>query len=195
MTRYAHGRKSDSKRRIVREASRLFRRKGSEGVGVAAIMDAAGLTHGGFYAHFSSKEQLLRESIVAAFEDTRERHIAAAQAAPREQRLATVVQRYLAAAHRDEPADGCALAALASDIPRHPKATRAVFARGVRSMASMLSDVAADGASEEKVLGIVCTLVGSLQLARAVDDPTLSDALLAAGRSAALAMAATVSGD
>jgi len=189
MTRYADGHKRESKRRIVREAARLFRRKGTEGVGVAAIMEAADLTHGGFYSHFASKEQLLREAITAGIDETRARHIAAADAGPADARLATVVRRYISATHRDDPGEGCMIAALGSEIPHHTKATRAVFTRGVQSMLAMLGDQAPSKMSEERLLGVLATMVGAVQLARAVDDPALSDALLAAGRSAALHLA------
>lgn len=169
---------AENRERILDEAARLFRERGLAGVGVDALADAAGLTHGGLYSQFGSKERLA----AAALE-----HALAGSAARmgRARSVADYAARYLSPAHRDAPGGGCALAALGCEVPRQGGAIRAAFTAGVRRMVDRLSALLpgdADGAREKDALAAAATLVGALVLARAVDDPVLSDRIMAAAR-------------
>jgi TetR/AcrR family transcriptional regulator, transcriptional repressor for nem operon len=170
--------------RILAEAGRLFRERGLAGVGVDALAEAAGLTHGGLYSQFGSKEQLAAEALTEVLARSAEA-LLPQDAGPRDAALETLVARYLSARHRDAPGGGCAMAALAAEVPRHGPVLRAALTAGLRSFADRLAGVIQRGrrqAPEDEALAVVATLVGSLVLARAVDDPALSDRILAAGR-------------
>ncbi|HVK79996.1 MAG TPA: helix-turn-helix domain-containing protein [Verrucomicrobiae bacterium] len=162
---------------IVTAASRLFREKGFDGVGVDAIMQAAGLTHGGFYRNFASKDALAAEAIDRAF----------AGASRDATSIRDYAARYLTPKHRDNPAAGCTFAALAGDVAREGKAVRHTFTQHVeayldRFVGWMEGRTAA--VRRKQAINALAGLVGALTLARAVDDPELSDEILAAARSA-----------
>lgn len=166
--------------RIVDAAARAIRRSGYHGTGVADIMKDAGLTHGGFYAHFDSREAMLAEAADRAGRESvalMERVVAAV---PPEQALATVLQAYLSKAHVEGVEAGCATAALCSEMPRQAPEVRRAATRRIKEMidlvARQLPDWGQPGA-HERALVTVATMVGALALARAVDDPKLSDAL------------------
>ncbi|MBB3932730.1 TetR/AcrR family transcriptional repressor of nem operon [Kaistia hirudinis] len=173
---------------IVEAASRLFRQKGLGGVSVPELMAAAGMTHGGFYGHFASKDALAAEAFGAAF-----RQMAAwtAQvtgeggAAGR----AAFVERYLSPEHRDHPEAGCAAAGLL-DFPRDTdnEAVRAAYVAGVEAMLGDVARMNGDDADARRTaLARLATLVGSLMLARATKGTPLSDAFLDAGKASLLA--------
>lgn len=167
-----------NRERILTEAARLFRERGLAGVGVDALADAAGLTHGGLYSQFGSKERLATEAL---------EHALAASAARtgRASSLGDYAARYLSAAHRDAPGGGCAIAALGCEVPRQTGAIRASFTAGVRGMVQRIGEllpVTPRGNREAEALATAATLVGALMLARAVNDPELSDQILAAAR-------------
>jgi len=175
---------------VIDVASRLFRARGFDGVGIADIMKAAGLTHGGFYGQFGSKEQLAAEASSAALSRTRKRWqsaLAADPAAP----MQAAASFYLTAAHRDHPESGCAFAALAADASRSGTEVKAAFEAGLERQVSVLQDaLLARGIPPEEAraqtLAAVSTLVGALALSRAVNDKSLSDEILAsAARSVA----------
>src|SRR5438477_605490 len=131
--RYGKEHKAETRKRVVEAAARRFRKNGIEATGVVELMADAGLTHGGFYAHFPSKEMLVRETIVAASEQSR-RHFQDQIDEAREQGrepLEQLVRGYLTTAHRDRPDRGCSIAALGSEIARHPRKTREVFTEGL----------------------------------------------------------------
>lgn len=192
MSRYEKGHKADTRRRVVEIAAGRFRSDGIDGVGVASLMADAGLTHGGFYAHFASKEALVKEAVVAAVagslafpggeEDTAE---------PLD--LRAYIDFYLSPAHRDRIATGCAMAALAPELARRPRATRNAFLKEAkRFIARIASGLPDGGGAEEKLAaayGVFAQMMGVLQLSRAVPDKTLSDQLLAVGRANALRLA------
>jgi AcrR family transcriptional regulator len=160
--------------------------------GIAGLMDDAGLTHGGFYAHFESKEALVREAIAAALDATRHRLDRAA--ARDDAGLEGLIRHYLRPAHRDNPAQGCALAALAAEIARHEPATREVFATRAEAFLDRIIAHLPEGAAEAKkspAIGILSVLLGALQLARVVTDAALSDQILESGIKAALTLAQT----
>jgi len=168
---------------IVEAAARLFRERGVDGVGVAEITRAAGLTHGGFYGHFASKEALAEEACAQSF-------AAVGQRLPErlvaEGGLDAFLAAYLSRRHRDEPGDGCPMAALASEIPRREDALQGRFGAGVAAYVDALADalhaqgIAAPEARGRAIL-LLAALVGGLALARATAraEPELSDELLA----------------
>lgn len=168
----------ENRERILDNAAQLFRERGFDGIGLNDLMQAAGLTRGGFYGHFGSKDDLAVEACARAMQANRE------QWKPQTDRsLGAWVEAYLSDAHRDHPGQGCALVALAGDAARGGPAVQAVFATGVQSLALALQPQmpAADEAGRrEQALALLSTLVGSLLLSRAVGDAGLSRELRAA---------------
>jgi TetR/AcrR family transcriptional repressor of nem operon len=156
-----------------------FRKHGFDGIGVSDIMKAAGLTHGGFYGHFASKEVLAAEACARARPDP----WASWMDAPPEGRLEGIVRSYLTPRHRDDRARGCLFAALGSDIVRQPRPVRRAFTERFRSKIDILRSLVpgrSAAARREKALATMAGLVGALMLARAVDDPALSEEILEA---------------
>jgi len=174
---------AENRARILTETARMIREAGIGGVGVDALTKAAGLTHGSLYSRFGSKERLVAEALAHALKTSDSRLLTELASGAPGQGLAAVVARYLSAKHRDAPGGGCALAALGPEAARQGGAVRQVFTRGVRGFAARLAAVIPDrGAQppEDAALATVAALVGALILARAVDDPELSDRILAA---------------
>ena len=162
--------------RILTEAARLFREHGLSGVGVDALTDAAGLTHGSLYSQFGSKERLAAEALSHARSISSARMSDAAT-------LDDYVTWYLSTDHRERRGDGCVIAALAGEIPRQGATIRRNFTDAVRAMAKQVASLMPGRRkAEDEALPIVATMVGALMLARAVDDPKLSDRILAAAR-------------
>ncbi|TCW00121.1 TetR/AcrR family transcriptional regulator [Biostraticola tofi] len=175
---------------IVATSSRLFRAQGLNGVSVNDLMAAVGLTHGGFYGHFASKDQLAAIACRQALDDSRARWQSACRQ-PDQDNLGNLAAFYLSAAHRDNIDDGCAITALASDVARESedKPVRAVYIDGVKSMLARLESFSNnDNQPEERqqALARLALLVGSLTLARATAGDPLSDAFLAAARQSLL---------
>jgi TetR/AcrR family transcriptional regulator, transcriptional repressor for nem operon len=191
--RYGKGHKDASRQRIMDVASERFRSDGIAASGLAAIMSDAGLTNGAFYPHFKSKAELVRESLSAAMDDQSNllREIIA------DGGLEAAIAAYLSPEHRDKPETGCTLAALLPELARQPLDTRNVYMErlldAVRAMASTLPAEAGDG--EAAAIGIYATLIGTLQLARAVNGTPLSDSILAAGVDATRKLAGSALGD
>ncbi|MEU9750620.1 TetR family transcriptional regulator [Streptomyces niveus] len=186
MGRVSKEQAQENRRRIVDTASRLFREQGTAGVSVADLMKAAGLTHGGFYKHFDSKEALVDEATARAFDgvgtgdrpdDDSNTDADTGEGAAKDARRA-FVENYLSPEHRDDMAGGCPTAGLATDMARGAtgSAARHTYAEGVREFARRMADDDDDG------LVRLSTMVGALILARAVNGDPLSDALLAAAR-------------
>jgi len=181
--RYDKGHKDASRRRIMDVAAERFRSDGIAASGLAGIMSDAGLTNGAFYPHFKSKADLVRESLAAAMDTQSEllRQVIS------EGGLDAAIATYLSPEHRDRPESGCTLAALLPELARQPLQTRKVYMRrlldALREMASALP--AQEGDIEAAAMGIYATLIGTLQLARAVKGTPLSDRILAAGADAA----------
>jgi TetR/AcrR family transcriptional regulator, transcriptional repressor for nem operon len=193
--RYAKGRKEETRRRVIAAASRRFRRDGIDATGLAGVMADAGLTHGGFYAHFASKDELVRAALAASLAATRDRLAAEAKRAREEgaDGLEAIVRTYLGAAHRDRPEAGCAMAALAAEIARQDAPTRDVAADAIWQIVSIIAAElpadASDQTSRQTAYAIFSVMVGTLQLARVTGDPALSEVLLRSGREAALTIA------
>jgi TetR/AcrR family transcriptional repressor of nem operon len=182
--RYAKGHKDATRKHIVKVASERFRRDGIEAVGVAGLMAGAGLTHGGFYSHFSSKEEL----VCAANADALRRSRAELAEAGARDGLAGIVGAYMKPVHRDRPERGCAFAALASEIARHPKSTRRALTGEFEAHVGLIAGRLPTG-DRQAAIAILAVMMGALQLARAAADKTLSDQILASGMNAALTLA------
>jgi AcrR family transcriptional regulator len=174
-SRTASTRKEITHQRIVETAARAIRRSGYDGTGVADIMKEAGLTHGGFYAHFSSRDAMLAEAADLAGADTlaiAERIFAEA---PQEQALFALMNAYLSNEHTANIESGCALAALGSEMPRQAPEVRRASTRRIKEMVALVEgQMANQSNAHEKALLAIATMVGTLLLARAVDEPELS---------------------
>lgn len=182
--RYSPEHKEDTHRRIVARASERFRDEGIEAVGIANLMQSVGLTVGGFYAHFGSKEDLVAEACDAGFAKTTAAFRAYLDTKPQGERMAAFIDAYLSRRHRDEPASGCMIAAAGAELARHPASTRHGFTRQVEAWLSLIAQVLEEDGLRGNARALAAGLVGSMVLARAVDDPALSDAFLKSGREA-----------
>jgi TetR/AcrR family transcriptional regulator, transcriptional repressor for nem operon len=182
-------RKEISHERIVAAAARAIRRGGFQGVGVADIMKEAGLTHGGFYAHFSSRNALLAEALERAGQDTaaRTRHDFATRQSHGASPLRALVEGYLSDRHLGDIETGCAVAALASEMPRQTPEVREAATQRVRAMVAAVRRALPKDAPADSGPAIASQLVGALQLARALGDNAEGRALLRASRRALLA--------
>lgn len=171
---------AENRERIVEAASRLFREKGFDGAGVDAIMHAAGLTHGGFYGHFGSKDDLAAEAVTRAFGESTEKLGCYAT-------LGDLVSAYLSEPHCADRPNGCAIAALGADIARQSKGVRHSLTTYVRTQLDHFTRLLKYGAAASRRRRAIATLagmVGALTLARAVDDPALSKEILDTARDA-----------
>jgi len=179
----APSRKEVTHERIVRAAARAIRRSGYDGTGVADLMKKVGLTHGGFYAHFASREAMLAEAADRAGAESVATLTRVAAAAPPEEALRSMIRAYLSKEHVEGAETGCPVAALGSEMPRQAAKVRRAATRGIKDVIDLVvrhsPDQGKPGAYEHALV-TVATMVGALVLARAVDDPKLSDALRAA---------------
>jgi TetR/AcrR family transcriptional repressor of nem operon len=190
--RYSREHKLETHARIVKKASVRLREKGAHGIGVADLMKEAGLTHGGFYAHFDSREALVIEAFAYAMDRSTERWRKLGEATPPEQRLKTIVDSYLTPLHRDDPGKGCAVPALGAEIARESPKTRKAFAAKLEQMIDMLAAQIAEAprkAARKQAMAVLATMMGTLVLARVAGSGEFSDEILAAGRDAVLATA------
>jgi TetR/AcrR family transcriptional regulator, transcriptional repressor for nem operon len=175
--------KARSHDRIVRTASVRFRERGLERIGLAELLADAGLTHGAFYRHFDSRDELVSEGIEEALRAGGEAMEAVAAAS--DDSLRAVVAAYLNPAHRDELGTSCAVATLASDVARSTDRARSAYAAQVERYIELLIRLGTPGAertTRARAITILATLVGAITMARAVDDQALSDELLEAAR-------------
>jgi AcrR family transcriptional regulator len=186
--RYSKDHKQATRQRILEAAGRRFKQDGIDGAGLATVMSDAGLTNGAFYAHFSSKEDLVANVLAEQLREQRQ----TLDAEPSDPAaLEAFVRSYLSPQHRDEFADGCPSAALLDEIARRPTDTRDVFTEEVMGVvddiASRLNpgDVEAGRADALTVFGL---MIGTLQLARTLTDRELSDRILASARETALGL-------
>jgi TetR/AcrR family transcriptional repressor of nem operon len=191
--RYSREHKLETHARIVKKAAVRLREKGAHGVGVADLMKEAGLTHGGFYAHFDSREALVIEAFVHAMDRSTERWRKLGEQTPPERRLATIVESYLTPVHRDDPGHGCSVPALAAEIARESPKTRKAFAAKLEQMIDMLAAQIPDvprKAARQQAMSTIATMMGTLVLARVAGNGEFSDEILGAGRDAVLGRAA-----
>src|SRR5438067_125103 len=180
MKRTAPSRKEVTHERIVDAAARAIRRSGYDGTGVAEIMKDAGLTHGGFYAHFASREAMLAEAADRAGAEAVAASASIAAAVPPEQALQALLRAYLSKEHVENAEKGCPVVALGSEMPRQAPEVRRAATRRIKEMIDVVSRQSPDWGrpeAHERALVTVATMVGALMLARAVDERNLSDAL------------------
>ena len=171
---YSKSDKAETHSRIVRVAAKRFRERGLEGIGVADVMKEAGVTVGGFYKHFGSRDELVVEALATAFKDLDvwEEHTPD---------MAHLLQNYLTEAHRDAPGTGCAMGALLGDITRGSKSARALYTERVKRSVPFFSALLPSSHRSDKrrrALLILSALLGALNLSRAVSDPNLSRGIL-----------------
>lgn len=171
--------KQQTHERIVQIAAQRFRELGIDGLSIANLMKEAGLTHGGFYKHFESRDELVTEAVTSA--------LASSGSSPHAKRVdsyPTLVDAYLSAEHRDSPGDGCALSALVCDMGRAPEDARARYTEQLHgTIASTAKRLpASDDTARAQAIVSISAMIGALGLARAVDDPELSDEIMAVVR-------------
>ena len=172
--------KEASHERILSVAARAIRRSGYDGTGVADIMKEAGLTHGAFYAHFPSREAMLAEAASRACAETAAAVADVVARVPPEQALASMLRGYLSREHLEHVESGCPLAALGSETPRQAPEVRRATTQHVKAMVDLVARQSPDWGqpgAHERALLTVAAMVGTLLLARAVDEPALSDSL------------------
>ena len=186
--RYPKEQKAETRRRILNAAARLFRESGYDGVGVDAIMNEAGLTAGGFYSHFSSKETLFAEAMATALDPGNTLRATKSSALAASDPLGALIRGYLSRTHRDTVAGGCPLPALTADVARKSDTTRESyerdFLRYVKEIEALLPESPVP--ARERALAIVAQCVGGLMLSRAVKNEKLSDQILKSCRLAAM---------
>ena len=185
--RYEKGHKDTTRKRIVTFASKRFRRHGAKATGVTSVMEDAGLTHGGFYAHFGSKEELLRAAVAEAVDLTYERLSRCAAAGG----LEAMVRDYLGEWHIAKPEQGCAFAALMPEIARSSPATRRALAEKLQDFFDLIAEhLPGDDlqARQRRAFALFGMMMGTLQLARTVPGRRQSGQILEAGIEAALAL-------
>ena len=185
--RYVKGHGSQTRSRIVEEASYGLRQTGANGMSVADLMKLAGLTHGGFYSHFESREALVVEAFALAMDRTVSHWLKLMNGMPIEERFDVIVESYLSPRHRDDRAHGCVLPALGSDIARSSQKARRIFARKLDEMIDVVARLFPEKSPKEArqiATGALATMMGSIALARAVGNKKLSDEILGAGRQA-----------
>lgn len=188
--RYGEDHKEQTRARVLKEAAREIRAKGPDGIGVAAIMARAGLTHGGFYAHFKSKDALVAAALDTMFEDARARFDRRAVDADPRVALRGYVDFYLSAVHRDARDRGCPLPSLSGDLARSDGDTRVRFGQGVAGLTGRVAEKLGQighADPERGAASLVAELVGAVALARAVADMEQSDAILANARASVVA--------
>jgi len=183
----AGSKKEQTRERILRAAARAIRKHGYEGVGVADVMREAGLTHGGFYAHFDSRDALLAAAVDQAGAESTENLSRAVAAAKPGEELMALVDTYLDERHvtAAEHGLGCAIAAAGSEVPRQQAEVRRAAARRIKDLIGFVERQFPEwgkSAAHEKAMGVVASMVGALMLARAVDDPQLSKAIRKSAR-------------
>ena len=183
--RYDGDHKTATRDRVLKEAAREIRAKGPAGIAVGGVMARAGLTHGGFYAHFASKDDLVAAAIGTMFDEARGRFDRSLAERDPAAALLAYIDFYLSAAHRDAREHGCPLAALSSDLPRLGRVSRERFGSGVAALTNRLAEALArhGTAHADRVApAMLAQLVGALSLARSVADPAQSDEILSTSR-------------
>lgn len=191
--RYPKEQKAETRGRILNAAARLFRESGYDGVGVDAIMNEAGLTAGGFYSHFSSKETLFAEAMATALDPSNTLSATKSSALADSDPLGALIKGYLSRTHRDTVAQGCPLPALTADVARKSDTTRESYERDFLRYVDEIEALLPESSvlTRERALAIVAQCVGGLMLSRAVKNEKLSDQILKSCRLAAM----TICGD
>jgi len=183
--RYSETHKEETRQKVVKAAAMAVRAKGPDGVGVAEIMAEAGLTHGGFYAHFKSKEALIAAAVEEAFGQSRRRFSRLTEDMSPAEALEAFVDAYVSAEHRANPQRGCPISTLANDLPRQGALVRAAFDAGVEGLISRIEGWLPEpdpDARRSLASSLMAEMAGAVALARAVSDETLAAQLLEASR-------------
>ncbi|WP_433797113.1 TetR/AcrR family transcriptional regulator [Actinoplanes sp. CA-252034] len=181
MARYGREHKEETRRRMVKSAGRRLKKDGLDGSGVATLMADAGLTNGAFYAHFESKDELIAATIT---DQLQEQRVLLRGLVDEPDGFMRFVHGYLSPGHRDDAENGCPSGALLDEVVRSSPVIRRAYSAGILGVADDLAALMAPGApaaGRRRALGCIAVLVGSLQLARAIDDPHESEAVLAEG--------------
>ena len=169
---------AENRETVINVASRLFRERGFDGIGLKDLMEGAGLTQGAFYKQFESKEDLAAQASRRALESASQRWSAAIAENP-DDPLGAVIAFYLSAGHREEKLDGCPVVALGSDAARQGTGVKAAFEEGIKAYLEVLGPLLpkTDGEdSNRKAMVVLSTMVGAMTLSRAVNDPDLAQA-------------------
>ena len=179
--RYSDTHKEETRTKVVRAAAASVRAKGPEGVGVAEIMSEAGLTHGGFYAHFPNKEALVVAAIEEAFGQSARRFSRMLDGLDGARSLDAFVDAYVSSEHRDNTAGGCPIATLSSDLPRQGEPVRSAYERGVRALIGRLEGWLPDD-RRHLAASLLAEMAGAVSLSRAISDDADAARLLADAR-------------
>ncbi len=183
--RYSAQQKQETRERIVRAASRQFRGRGWDGVAIADLMSKLNLTHGGFYRHFDSKEQLFAEAVLSGIEDIRAKFAEAVEKAPPGDKLKVFIEQYLSLDHCANAESGCPIAALASEIARYPRDLRARIGRAMRDHVKKLAGLLPGETEEERqrnCMVLLSGMSGALIVARVTPDKEMRQSILQAAR-------------
>ena len=189
MARYRPEHKDETRRRLIETSGRRFKRDGFDGAGISTLVADAGLTNGAFYGHFTSKDGL----IATVVGEQLAAQLAQVEALPHGlDSVEAFVREYLSPEHRDDPGGGCPSAALLDEITRQDRATRQAYTEGIRALVDAIAlHLGAGGSAgaRDRAIGLLTILVSSLQFARAVTDPELSDQILRSAYGNAMRMA------
>jgi len=183
--RYNVEHKARTREKVLREAANAIRAEGPDRIGVAALMAKAGLTHGGFYAHFESKDDLVAQAIEQMFADRYRNVVERLQGRPAAEQLESFVDSYLSPRHRDDPSHGCPIPTLSGELVRMPDVARRAFAAGSERMAQWFATLLNDiGVAEPRDVAssIMAEMVGAVALSRVVEGSAKSNRLLKASR-------------
>jgi len=174
--------KEETRQRILGTAIRRMREQGLEGTGVNAVMKEAGLTHGGFYAHFDSKDDLASRAMAEATREQRQRWLAGIHETPPEERVVRLIARYLSPVHRDNTDSGCPMPSVAASVAHASDEVRQAFEEELLGTVNALSELLDDDDTRQKAIGTMALCIGGMVMARAVADRELSDEILLAAR-------------
>ena len=182
--RYSDTHKQETRAKVLKAAARAVRAKGPDGVGVSEIMAEAGLTHGGFYAHFPNKEALVAAAVDEAFGQSGRRFGRMTEGMAPAQALAAFVDMYVTPEHRAHPERGCPIAGLSSDLPRQGEVVREAYERGVRAMVGRILSWLPESAPDRESLAasLVAEMSGTVALSRAISNEADAERLLAEAR-------------
>jgi TetR/AcrR family transcriptional regulator, transcriptional repressor for nem operon len=177
--------KEKSRQRILDVAAQQLREFGIEGVSIGELMRSAKLTHGGFYGHFSSRDDLIAEALDRALSDGAA-SAARAGSSKGTRTLKSFLNSYLSKAHRDDPRSGCAISALAGDVARADQRTREIMTGHIAKHFDVISNLLNDGDATEFSMSVLCTIVGAITLSRVISDEEISNKVLLSARSTIL---------
>lgn len=195
MSRYPAEHKEKTRKKIVAKAGKLFRQKGYSGAGVQKLMSAAGLTQGGFYAHFPSKGDLLIDVMKEAFDKTRANWLSGTETLSSQEKLNLLIRRFISRGHRDNISDGCPSTCLTNEISRSSKKIKKTFEEEIRKSLEAIKSQISQGTESDResaALLIIILGLGAITLSRAITDENFSDQMIQVARNAALSASHTL---